>query len=123
MLSARQSRKAKSLALKLGDNLLRVAHHFAGGIPSTESLATSVCYYFYRPAFHFAQALTGSKCIHESGDSQLGPSHRSGMVLGAVWGCDRTARTRLAPYPRQENDADLGPNRIRENAGGISHLH
>jgi len=45
------------------------------------------------------------------------------MVLGAVWGRDGTAGTRLAAYPRQENDADFGADWIWENAGGISHLH
>src|ERR1700674_5879814 len=89
----------------------------------TESWRQGVYFYSCRPGFHFAQACIWSWCVYEFGNSQLGPPHCPRMVHGAIWDRDRTAGTRLATYPRQENDADLGADGIRKNARGISHLH
>src|SRR3984893_5016954 len=89
----------------------------------TELWHRGVCYYFCRPALHFAPTYLRSSCVHEFANSQLGSSHSPGMVHRPVWDCDGTAGTRLATHSRSENDSDLGPDWIRENSCGISHVH
>src|SRR5581483_8194395 len=58
-----------------------------------------------------------------TGNIAMGASAGAGVVRAEVWDAHGTANCRLAAYPRWKNYADRRPDRLRQDAGGVSGMH